>query len=384
MRLVAALIFGLGVAASASAQGPERFEFFAFHYFADAPEILYFEKPLIEEGDSDHLWFVLDVWNPRTRTLVINNAGGDTDEAIVMADIIRSRELDTHVPEGAVCYSACPLLFFAGVGRLAEGRLGVHQGVLGTGAIGTIEPINVIFTTELLRLSGSPAVLARQEATPPDQIYVFSPEELTTLGINRTRVEGLARLEAEAFVEPPRVLGRPLSGQPEPVGPLRSIVVTRLDEAGRTLDPIPGFARWGIFPTEPPQIMISLEMPALDQRLSIYFTKIYYPELPFVDYQIIITGSNGDTFDDLVTVAFQRPGEPPYKLKYMNMTPVVGDNYFDIYLPRTLSNLNFDDLAEAEFLVFDIWYLDGTELRYPIPIGTGDTALGRAIAAWRP
>jgi ATP-dependent protease ClpP protease subunit len=64
---------------------------------------------------------------PNARTLTLNSHGGRIMEALAMADLIRTRNLDTRVIED--CESACTLLFLAGHERSASplAAIGFHQ-----------------------------------------------------------------------------------------------------------------------------------------------------------------------------------------------------------------------------------------------------------------
>ena len=64
---------------------------------------------------------------PRVRTIRFDSPGGHVEPAMQIADIIRSRGLDTYVPR--VCASACTVAFLAGKSRFldTDARMGFHQ-----------------------------------------------------------------------------------------------------------------------------------------------------------------------------------------------------------------------------------------------------------------
>ena len=64
---------------------------------------------------------------PQTKVLVLASLGGSLYGGIRASGIIKQAGLDTYVPEGVACLSACSSMFFAGKNRWVKGELGVHQ-----------------------------------------------------------------------------------------------------------------------------------------------------------------------------------------------------------------------------------------------------------------
>ena len=64
---------------------------------------------------------------PQTKTIVLVSFGGSVYGGIRASGIIKQAGLDTYIPEGASCLSACSSMFFAGKNRWVKGELGVHQ-----------------------------------------------------------------------------------------------------------------------------------------------------------------------------------------------------------------------------------------------------------------
>lgn len=66
---------------------------------------------------------------PDARLLKLDSGGGAVYPALAIAWEVHARRLDTRVPEGSVCYSACAFIFMAGNSReiTGSGALGVHQ-----------------------------------------------------------------------------------------------------------------------------------------------------------------------------------------------------------------------------------------------------------------
>lgn len=121
--------------------------------------------------------------HPELKAVSLNSPGGRVLPALEIARSINSKGLSTSVPQADQCHSACALIFLAGKERIAHGKLGVHQisGVndpsLTQTAIGRIYEDLLTFNTPSYLVS----LMLR---TPPEDIYVFSPEELERYSIN--------------------------------------------------------------------------------------------------------------------------------------------------------------------------------------------------------
>lgn len=116
----------------------------------------------------------------RMRAIALDSPGGNVVEAAKMAFIIHSRGFVTAVPKGAVCASACVLLFAAGSRKIvsAGAALGVHGA-----AIGSRQTEGALAVTTLLAKAlaayGTPAsVIGRMAVTPPDQVAWLTAAEI--------------------------------------------------------------------------------------------------------------------------------------------------------------------------------------------------------------
>jgi hypothetical protein len=78
---------------------------------------------------SDDQRFIEVAGNPRDVTITLNSIGGLNQPAANIGSLIRSRGWETAVRNGAHCYSACALIWFAGVYRHLDryARLGLHS-----------------------------------------------------------------------------------------------------------------------------------------------------------------------------------------------------------------------------------------------------------------
>lgn len=96
----------------------------SFIFNSEIPNALFFLNQ-IKNGDDFQLRKALR--NHDIDTVVLASPGGSVWAGLSMAGIIFDKQLSVYVPPQGTCASACSFMFFAGAGRLSEGRLGVHQ-----------------------------------------------------------------------------------------------------------------------------------------------------------------------------------------------------------------------------------------------------------------
>ena len=135
--------------------------------------------------------------------LVLHSPGGSVRDAFVMAKLLREKELSTRIlPEG-YCASSCPILFAAGVERVAAPTswIGVHQVFALNDGRGTLadgmdqgQRVSAEAQTLLEEFGVDPKVWVHAMQTPHDSLYLFTPEELIDLKL-ATEVEGPAPAE---------------------------------------------------------------------------------------------------------------------------------------------------------------------------------------------
>lgn len=123
---------------------------------------------------------------PSAKLIILNSPGGTVQMGLLMADDIHERKLATFIPKDSACLSACAYMFLAGVERRVDGKLGVHQISSDTsdlvGAQLTISDI-----IDLLNRFDTPVdVLSVMFKTPPNDMHVFTPEEIERYKLNRT------------------------------------------------------------------------------------------------------------------------------------------------------------------------------------------------------
>lgn len=123
---------------------------------------------------------------PAAKLVVLSSPGGLVDIALLIADDIYERGLSTFIPSGAECHSACAFIFLAGRERVAAGSLGVHQISSEKPDLQDAQRAIADIMDVLDRFDVPLAVRMRMLKTPPDEMYVFTSQELQDLGINRT------------------------------------------------------------------------------------------------------------------------------------------------------------------------------------------------------
>jgi hypothetical protein len=121
---------------------------------------------------------------PNVTTVELHSPGGRVYSGLEIARIIYDLRLNTWITAGSECYSACSLAFLAGELRLADGLLGVHQ-VSGVNDDSLTQLVISEVFDALRQFGVSDTLVSRMLRTPPDDIYVFSADELEDLGINR-------------------------------------------------------------------------------------------------------------------------------------------------------------------------------------------------------
>lgn len=122
---------------------------------------------------------------PDTRIVALSSNGGSVQSALLIAEDVYEKRLTTLIPKDVVCASACALIFFAGSSRLAEGKLGVHQ-ISGSSNVSDAQ-LNISDILDVLGKYDVPqAVITKMFRTRSEDIYFFTPEEVVSLGINRS------------------------------------------------------------------------------------------------------------------------------------------------------------------------------------------------------
>ncbi|MBU1176209.1 MAG: SH3 domain-containing protein [Alphaproteobacteria bacterium] len=118
---------------------------------------------------------------PEITTISLSSPGGQVMAALPTALDIRAAGLKTTIPAGGKCFSACSLMFFAGIERAAAGELGVHQVTAENAASGQFAVGDIIAVLDEFKVPSE--VIVKMLQTLPSQMYVMDPAEMARLGL---------------------------------------------------------------------------------------------------------------------------------------------------------------------------------------------------------
>lgn len=138
---------------------------------------------------------------PNAKLVTLNSLGGNVQMGLLIADDIHQRKLATYIPKESQCFSACSFVFLAGEERKVDGSLGVHQiSSDSPDLVGAQLAISDII--EVLNRFGTPMdVMHIMFKTPPNDMHVFSQEEVAQYKLNRA---------SAAEAHPPTVVDVPV------------------------------------------------------------------------------------------------------------------------------------------------------------------------------
>lgn len=151
--------------------------------------------------------------NPQAHTVVLNSGGGSVQAGLLVAEEVYDRGMNTIILPDFQCLSACSFVFLAGQARIAEGKLGVHQ-MSGSDDIEAAQ-LNLSDVLETLAKYGvSQEVITRMLRTKAEDMYVFTPQEVASLGITRAGKDS-AQVAPSLPQAPSMVPSQPSSQQDE-------------------------------------------------------------------------------------------------------------------------------------------------------------------------
>lgn len=165
---------------SAEADGVNQFG--SVLTFASAPEVIALVGDIGPSTPLDFRRALRSMEAPAI--LVLASNGGLVASALMVAYEVAELGLATYVLPDTGCYSACAFIFLAGKERFVGGELGVHQ-VWGEGTDASSAQTTV---SDILEAFGEfgvrPEVTSAMLRTRPEDIYVFSREELSAWNLN--------------------------------------------------------------------------------------------------------------------------------------------------------------------------------------------------------
>ena len=142
----------------------------------------------IAPGDAPRIVQQLEEMATPPSRLILNSPGGSVQDALELGRSFREAGYRTAMRDGDICYSACPYLLAAGVARTIpeDASVGVHQHYFGEStilpafvAVEDIQRGQGEVMAYLAEMGIDPMVMQHALVTPPDEIYLLLPEELT-------------------------------------------------------------------------------------------------------------------------------------------------------------------------------------------------------------
>lgn len=123
------------------------------------------------------------------RRLRLDSPGGSAKGGLLLAQAVLAHGIDTDVPDGRLCASACFIVFAAGRHRTAgpTSVLGVHGSAEDGEASERTAAIDAALAKVLSDLRVPASVVRRMLSTPPDDVYVLTRSDLGAMGVGRSR-----------------------------------------------------------------------------------------------------------------------------------------------------------------------------------------------------
>ncbi|MEL7430777.1 MAG: hypothetical protein AAFN43_12365 [Pseudomonadota bacterium] len=141
----------------------------------------------IDPGAADRLKAFLETHGEGIAEVTLHSPGGSVSDAIAMGRAIRTAGISTAVAAHGYCASACPLILASGLYRKVgeEAFVGVHQVYALPSSVGTLQSgmrdaqfITALCQQLLVDMEVNLQVWLKASQTPPDQLYIFTPDEL--------------------------------------------------------------------------------------------------------------------------------------------------------------------------------------------------------------
>lgn len=120
--------------------------------------------------------------------VLLDSPGGSVNDALELGRLLRGLGTETQLAENSVCFSACPYVFVGGVIRSVHdsAQLGVHQHSFGKSqflpaflAVEDVQRGQAQVLAHLTDMGVNLGIMGPAMATPADEIYILSQNELT-------------------------------------------------------------------------------------------------------------------------------------------------------------------------------------------------------------
>jgi hypothetical protein len=162
----------------------------------------------ITSGDTERLLAEVKTAMNDRRVIAgmqLSSPGGNVEEGFKLARVVRNAKIATIVADGAMCASACFIVFAAGSEKFAgyAARVGVHGAASDRSQHETDQSraATIIMARVVKELGVPPGIIGQMVVTPPDQMVWLSPEDLLSMG---TTMTGRAEQKPSASVAIPR------------------------------------------------------------------------------------------------------------------------------------------------------------------------------------
>lgn len=147
----------------------------------------------IELGTAADLAQFLKGQGGEIKSLHLHSPGGSVNDALAMSKLLRDEGIGTVVPDNGYCASSCPIVFSGGKTRIAgkTAWIGVHQvsamsatndnkvpGNLNDG-MAQAQIVSARVQDHLTTMGVDLRVWVKAMQTSADQLYIFTPEELS-------------------------------------------------------------------------------------------------------------------------------------------------------------------------------------------------------------
>ncbi len=132
-------------------------------------------------------------------TVFLHSPGGSVADALAIGRRLRMLDAATQVSAAGICLSACPYILAAGTTRRVDGGawVGVHQHFFGEStalpaflAVSDIQRGQGEVMGYLIEMGIDPGLMQPALLTPPDEIYLLLPEELSRYRLVTPPAEG--------------------------------------------------------------------------------------------------------------------------------------------------------------------------------------------------
>lgn len=152
----------------------------------------------IEQGSAADFSQFIEGQGGEIKSLHLHSPGGSVQDALEMSALLREKGIETVVPQHGYCASSCPIVFSGGAKRSAteQSWIGVHQIYAAAASPGDLnqglahgQTISAEVQDHLIKMGVDTQVWIHAMRTPSDQLYIFTPQELTDLKL-ATEVTG--------------------------------------------------------------------------------------------------------------------------------------------------------------------------------------------------